>query len=129
MAPSPLGGRGVFTAQPIPVGTPIELAPVILLSAADRRAIHATRLHDYYFQWAGDRAAIALGYGSLYNHRADANAEFSLDYDFEQIRFVALRDIAAGEEITTDYRTGDPTMQLWFETTESNAEAPPGSAR
>lgn len=115
LAPSPLGGRGVFTGAKIPAGTTIELAPVILLSAKDRKVIHETHLHDYYFQWDGDRAAIALGFGSLYNHSDDANAEFELDYDFEQIRFQALQDIAAGAEITTDYRTGDPEMKLWFE--------------
>ena len=118
LAPSPRGGRGVFTGAEIPAGTTIELAPVILLSAEDRKAIHETRLHDYYFQWDGDRAAIALGYGSLYNHSDQANAEFELDYAFEQIRFVAQSDIPAGAEITTDYRAGKPDMELWFEQKE-----------
>lgn len=115
LAPSPRGGRGVFTSEEIPTGTTIELSPVILLSAEDRKVIHTTHLHDYYFQWDGDRAAIALGYGSLYNHSDGANAEFELDYDFDQIRFVARKDIPAGTEITTNYRTGDPGMKLWFE--------------
>lgn len=90
------------------------MAYVILLSAKERKVIHETYLHDFYFQWDGDQAAIALGFGSLYNHSSAANAEFELDYDFEQIRFRALRDIAAGEEITTDYRAGNPQMELWF---------------
>jgi SET domain-containing protein len=114
LAPSSLGGRGVFTGAEIPAGSTIELAPVILLSAEDRKVIHETHLHDYYFQWDGDRAAIALGHGSLYNHSDDANAEFELDYDFDHIRFVAVKDIPAGVEITTNYRTGDPSMKLWF---------------
>lgn len=115
IAPSSRGGRGVFTTEELPEGSVIELAYVILLSAADRKTIHQTRLHDYYFQWDGDRAAIALGYGSLYNHDDAANAEFDLDYEFEQIRFIAIRDIAAGEEITTNYRVGEGDMKLWFE--------------
>lgn len=114
VAPSPLGGRGVFTAREVPAGTVIELAPVILLSAKDRNSIHETHLHDYYFQWDGDRAAIALGLGSLYNHAHPANASFELDYDFEQIRFTALANIPAGSEITIDYRLGAPEMKLWF---------------
>lgn len=77
--------------------------------------MHATALHDYYFQWGGDRAAIALGLGSLYNHSERNNARFTLDYEFGQIRFLAVRDIEAGEEITTNYRAGDPKMKLWFE--------------
>lgn len=115
LAPSPLGGRGVFTGAEIPAGTTIELAPIILLSAEDRKVIHETHLHDYYFQWDGDRAAIALGFGSLYNHSDRANAEFELDYEFNQIRFVSLETIPSGTEILTDYRTGDPGMKLWFE--------------
>lgn len=107
-------GRGVYTSEAIPGGSIIELAPVILVSAEDRKLIHQTRLHDYYFQWAGDGAAIALGFGSLYNHGEPANAEFELDYDEEMIRFTALRRIEAGEEVTVDYRVGDPEMQLWF---------------
>jgi len=114
VAPSPSGGRGVFTSQSIPVGSIIELAPVIIVSAQDRKALHKTHLHDYYFQWDGDRAAIALGLGSLYNHSEAANAAFELVYGFEQIRFSAIRNIDQGEEITTDYRSGKPEMDLWF---------------
>lgn len=114
VAPSDLGGRGVFTAREIPAGTVIELAPAIIVSAEDRKIIHDTHLHDYYFQWDGDRAAIALGLGSLYNHSDAANATFEMDYDFEQIRFQATMVIPAGAEITIDYRLGDPDMKLWF---------------
>ena len=111
---SPRGGRGVFTSRPIPAGSVIELAPVIVLSPGDRRRIHDTHLHDYYFLWDNDGAAIALGYGSLYNHSPTPNAEFTLDYEFAQIRFTALRDLAAGEEIVTDYTSGQERAELWF---------------
>ncbi|SEP79365.1 SET domain-containing protein-lysine N-methyltransferase [Neolewinella agarilytica] len=114
VAPSDLGGRGVFTARSIPPETIIELAPVILLSAEDRVIIHETHLHDYYFQWDGNRAAIALGLGSIYNHANQANAAFKLDYEFKQIRFAAVCEISAGSEITVDYRLGAPDMKLWF---------------
>lgn len=111
---SEVGGRGVFTAEPITAGTIVELAPVIVLPAEDRARVHATRLHDYYFLWAGKGAAIALGYGSLYNHGADPNLDYCLDYDFQQIRFSACRDIAAGEELLIDYTAGDDEEGLWF---------------
>lgn len=114
VAPSTLGGRGVFTSQEIPADSIIELAPIILLPTKDCKLLDQTRLHDYYFQWDGDRAAIALGLGSLYNHSELANAAFEMVYGFEQIRFSALRLISSGEEITTDYRSGAPKMQLWF---------------
>ena len=111
--PSPLGGRGIFTSALIPASGIVELAPVIELTAADRERIHATGLHDYYFIW-GAGAAIALGYGSLYNHSPSPNLDYELDYDFGQIRFSALRDIAAGEELLIDYKAGDEREGLWF---------------
>lgn len=111
--PSRLGGRGVFTAEAITAGTVVELAPVVVLSADDRRAIHATGLHDYYFVWDDDGAAIALGYGSLYNHATEPNLDFELDYDFEQVRFSARRDIAPGEELLINYVIGGGE-EIWF---------------
>ena len=59
---------------------------------------------------------IALGFGSLYNHTVWSNADFILDLENETIDIVALRDIAAGEEITLNYHgeSGDEEP-LWFE--------------
>lgn len=115
LKPSPLGGRGVFTSSLIEDDSIVELSPVIVLSAPDRRLIHTTHLHDYYFLWDGDGAAIALGYGSLYNHSPSPNLDFELDYDFEQIRFRSLRHIIAGEELLIDYLSGDDDREkLWF---------------
>ncbi|WP_116106929.1 SET domain-containing protein [Lewinella sp. IMCC34191] len=111
--PSPLGGRGVFTAQDIAAGTIVELAPVIVLSSQDRAVIHATGLHDYYFLWDVDGAAIALGYGSLYNHASEGNLDFEMDYDYDQIRFVAARNVAAGDELLINYVAGGGET-LWF---------------
>ena len=118
--PSRLGGRGVFTAQAIEKDTLVELAPVVVLPAADREVIHRTCLHDYYFLWDTDGAAIALGYGSLYNHGAPANLTFSMDYEFHQISFRATRDIEAGEELLIDYREGGGEP-LWFAVADSDA--------
>jgi SET domain-containing protein len=114
LKPSPLGGRGVFTSTDIPAGSVVELAPVIVLSPEERKLIHSTRLHDYYFLWDGEGAALALGYGSLYNHGQPPNLHFELDYAFEQIRFTAARDISATEELLIDYTEGDEREGLWF---------------
>ncbi|CAH0999253.1 hypothetical protein LEM8419_00550 [Neolewinella maritima] len=119
LRPSPLGQRGVYTAAAISAGSVVELAPVIVLTAAERTVIHDTLLHDYYFIWDGDGAALALGYGSLYNHGPDPNLDYEMDYDFAQIRFTALRDISAGEELLIDYMAGDDREGLWFAVNES----------
>ncbi len=117
MAPSDLHKRGMFTAEPIDAGNTIEVCPVIVLSKKDRTAIHQTTLHDYYFTWgeADDACAIALGYGSLYNHSYEPNARFLIDMEMETISIRSIKNIEAGEEIKINYN-GDPKDQsdLWF---------------
>ncbi len=114
-------GRGVFTSVPISKGDLIESAPVIIINDEDRKVIHETKLHDYYFLWGNGpekstyHAAIALGYGSLYNHSKEANAEFVPVFEEEVIEFVATRDIEAGEEILIKYDEGNHAdFELWF---------------
>lgn len=110
-------GRGVYCTSDIQAGELIELCPVIILSSDDREQIHKTHLHDYYFIWdyKNKTAAIALGYGSLYNHSDTANAEFLNDYDVEMIKIQAIKDIKAHEEICIQYIPFDESQyQLWF---------------
>ncbi|MBP8725079.1 MAG: SET domain-containing protein-lysine N-methyltransferase [Saprospiraceae bacterium] len=111
-------GRGVFCATDIPAGALIEICPVLIIPQAEVGIIHETELHDYYFLW-GDRdeqAAIALGYGSLYNHSYRPNAEYVYDLENDCIEVHALKFIPAGKEITFNYN-GDPSCkdELWFD--------------
>jgi len=114
-------GRGVFALAPIPAGTLIETADVIPIQAAEIQAIEACVLANYYFRWGEDdrQGAIALGYGSIYNHSYSPNARYVKHFDRGTIDFVALRDIAAGEEIRTNYN-GEPDSRkmVWFEVSE-----------
>ncbi|MCI5081129.1 MAG: SET domain-containing protein [Saprospiraceae bacterium] len=117
VGPSDLGGRGVFTAADIPAGSLIEISPVIVLSETDTGRIHKTKLHDYYFVWGknDDQSAIILGYGSIYNHSFEPNAQYAPDFDGKTLQFYAIDKIEAGDEITVNYN-GDPSVQrkLWF---------------
>ncbi|NJO87478.1 MAG: SET domain-containing protein [Lewinella sp.] len=116
VAPSDRGGRGVFSSRAIVADTTIELAPVIVLDPDDMEIIHDTHLHDYYFLWGEEGCAIALGYGSLYNHAKNPNADFYMDFEMRHICFFARRDIRAGEEITISYNDeADERTRLWFE--------------
>lgn len=110
-------GKSVFTAQVIPNGSSIEICPTILLDAKDCAKIHETKLHDYYFLWGTDgRCAIALGFGSIYNHSSQANADYEMLLEEELISIKAIRDIEAGEEITINYMdNGEQKSVLWFE--------------
>jgi hypothetical protein len=118
IAPSPLGGRGVFTAEPIPAGSIIEICPVLVLPLKDRTHLDQTKLHDYYFIWGEEdnQCAIVLGFGSLYNHAYEPNAEYAPDFGSSTLDFYALQTIAAGTEITVNY-SGDPSgrIELWFD--------------
>ena len=117
-APSDISGRGVFTIHEIPAGTLIEICPVIVLPKDELPIIHGTKLHDYYFTWGIDQkqCAIALGYGSIYNHDKDSNAEYNLNLADNTIEIVAVKDIPSGAEITINYNgeTGDG-KKVWFE--------------
>lgn len=117
IANSDLGGRGVFTADTIPEGALIEISPVIVLNGDDQSHIHQTKLHDYYFIWGKEEnhCAIVLGYGSIYNHSYEPNAEYRPDFKNKTLDFFAFRPIEAGEEITVNY-SGHPdgSKKFWF---------------
>jgi uncharacterized protein len=118
---SPGKGRGVFAARAIPTGALIEEAPVIVVPSQQIEHLERTTLGDFYFKWGPDEesGAILLGICSLCNHSYEPNAVFETRLDAGTIRFVALRDIDAGEEITTNYN-GDPASRapLWFDVPE-----------
>lgn len=118
VAPSKIGGRGVFTTQKIPKGSIIEVCPVIVTPKKQLKHLDKTELYNYYFQWGDDYedGAFILGYGSLYNHSYKPNAHYLADFEMGTVDFFALKDIAAGEEIFTNYN-GDPKNKnkLWFD--------------
>lgn len=111
-------GRAVCCLNDIHEGDLIEVCPVILIPKTEVHIIHRTVLHDYYFLWGEDcdQCALALGFGSLYNHQVYNNAEFILDYENNTIDIIAIKDIPAGVEISINYHGeyGDNT-NLWFE--------------
>lgn len=119
VAHSPLHGRGVFTGAPIDTGSIIEICPVLYLPETDIKPLQGTIINDYYFEWGKDlkAGALALGYGSIYNHSFNPNANYQVDMEANVLYIHALRKIEAGEEITINYN-GSPEDKapLWFET-------------
>ena len=114
-------GRGVFALTAIPAGSLIESVDVIPIPREEMDSIEACILADYYFRWGDDgrEGAIALGYGSLYNHSYTPNARYVKHFEHGTIDFIALRDIAAGEEIRTNYNgVPDDRKKVWFEVSE-----------
>ncbi|MEW6428549.1 MAG: SET domain-containing protein [Thermodesulfobacteriota bacterium] len=103
-------GRGVFALRPFRQGQLIERAPVIVMEEDPWELLNQTSLRDYYFAWGGDRIAVVLGFGSLYNHSALPNARAERRIGQDVVDFIAARDIRAGEEITFCY-----DCPPWFE--------------
>lgn len=119
IAPAGNKGRGVFSRESINAGTTIEVAPVIVMTAADREKIDQTLLHDYIFEWGEDKTqcCMALGYVPVYNHSYNANCEYEMDYEACTIAIITVRDIREGEELFINYN-GDwnDSRPVWFHT-------------
>lgn len=111
-------GRGVFTLRALQKGDLIELCPVIIIPPEERNLIDQTILYDYYFvsPKPNPQICIALGYGSIYNHSYQPNAEIVFDLDNQRVELHCIRDIDSGEEIFYDYSGGmKDAPELWFE--------------
>jgi SET domain-containing protein len=118
VAPSDKRGRGVFTSERISEQTIIEISPVLVLNADERKLVEKTLLYDYIFEWGQERdnACVALGYLSLYNHSYDANCEYEMDFDTDLITIKTIRAIEKGEELFINYNaTADDATPIWFE--------------
>ena len=117
--PSPHIGRsarGVFARRAFHPGDVIEIAPVILIPNTQRTLIRQTVLENYVFDWGGGSTAVALGYGSLYNHAYDPNAHYYQDIDRKTLEFSAIRGIAEGDEITVNYNgSSESSLPMWFD--------------
>jgi SET domain-containing protein len=120
IAPSDKRGRGVFTAKSIPANTVIEISPVLVLSAKERKTIEKTKLFDYIFEWGRSKklACLALGYVSLYNHAYDSNCDYEMDFEHKLVTIRTVRKIKKGEELFINYNA-HPTdkTKVWFDAT------------
>jgi SET domain-containing protein len=118
IAPSHNKGRGVYTSEKISAGSVIEMSPVIVFSAQDRKAIEESLLYHYIFEWGDDRkkGALGLGYISMYNHSYNANCVYEMDYDAGVMSIRTVRNIKAGEELYINYNAvPDDETPLWFD--------------
>ena len=104
---SAIHGIGVFAATERRPGTLLEVSPVLVVRRKHVPALQQTVLYRYYFHWPPAAAALALGYGSLYNHSYQPTASFYMDIEQGVIVFTAIQPICKNQEITINYN-GDP---------------------
>lgn len=111
-------GYGVFARNNIKKNTLIESCPLILVPIKDFYHIKQTKLNFYYFEYNSKFIAMALGYGSLYNHSYRPNAKYVFNYKKKLIRIYSLRVIKADEEILINYNY-DPedktSLKKWYD--------------
>ena len=114
-------GRGVFAKRGFVAGERVESTPVILLDTPYTAL--PTEIKTYVFNWGdlcgiGSAHALALGYGSLYNHDNPANLRYEADPSNLALRFFATHDIAVGDELTVNYNNPSGTQTAndndWF---------------
>jgi SET domain-containing protein len=115
-------GRGVYASRAIGAGEVVEVCPVIVLPFGFRQL--SQPLRRYVFNWGAlakkpESQAIALGYGSMYNHANPANVRYEAVPELRCMRYIAARDIAADEELTINYNaaSGDIASERdnWFD--------------
>lgn len=99
--------RGVFTKELIAKGEIIENCPIIEVTLQDPANNDEGTLVDYFFYF-GEGLAIALGFGSLYNHSYAPNATYKTNVKEKKIDFIAIENINPGDEITVNYNFGNP---------------------
>ena len=111
-------GRGVFALKDFEIGEIIEKAPIINITPKERKHCEKTVLNLYIYPWRSTRSgSIVLGYGSIYNHSFNPNADWKQNFKEENMIYRALKDITKGEEITVNYNgePDDTTPIDWFE--------------
>jgi len=86
---------------------PFEDPPKMSLSNSDSSAA-AAKL---------PRQALALGLGSMFNHKRVPNVAWERNIPMQMIRYFTRRDIDAGEELCISYGS-----KLWFQDTDAPDE-------
>jgi SET domain-containing protein len=104
VAPSAIDGQGVFAAEPVPRRRKIGEIRGESISVDEAR-LRATRSERIMIVELSDKRAIDFSASPdpmrYTNHSCAPNARLSIVNG--RVEFYALRDIAAGEELTVDY--------------------------
>ena len=100
-------GRGVFAAKNFKTGEIVEECPVVLFKAP---FVPLDEMKRVIFSWlaltkenGGNTFALALGCGSMYNHDNPANMKYEANAINQTLKFIAIREITAYEELTINY--------------------------
>jgi uncharacterized protein len=93
---STLHGYGVFARKTIRKGEKIEECYMIISKGGDKT------LEDFYFDAKG-KYALFTGFGSIYNHSDDPNADYTININNRVATIKAQKTIPKGKEIFVTY--------------------------
>lgn len=99
---SSMHGYGVFAGKSYKKGELIEQCYAIITKGGDKT------LEDFYFDAKGKKYALLTGFGSIYNHSDEPNADYTINVKKRLATIKAAKRIAKGEELFVSY--GDE----WF---------------
>lgn len=106
---SPQKGRGVRAGRDFRKGELIERAPTLPIPREQDALIEQTVLDNYWVELSDGTGGIPLGHGIPFlNHSETPNVELVRSASPPFIEVIALRDIAAREELCFRYRS------VWF---------------
>jgi SET domain-containing protein len=98
---SKVHGFGGFAAKNLRKGDTIEECPYIISDAEEK---NPERLQPYLFGGQTSRTTmLILGYGCVYNHSENSNADYYIDDKKRVIVFYTIKTIKKGEEIFINY--------------------------
>lgn len=115
---TPNKGRGVFALRDFKKGEIVESCPVINITPKERKQLEKTIFNFYIYPWRSTRSgSLALGYGSIYNHSFEPNADWKQNFKTNSMVYRAIKPIKKGEEILINYN-GEPDDSSpidWFD--------------
>ncbi|MFX1321598.1 MAG: SET domain-containing protein-lysine N-methyltransferase, partial [Promethearchaeota archaeon] len=114
-------GKGLFAKQQIKKGKVINVANVLLIPNKDYELIDKTIVSNYCFMWENPKykseykMALAMTNCQFMNHSYTPNVRYEYNYRNDSIKFIAIRDISKGEELTMNYNgVVDDKSPVWF---------------
>lgn len=107
IAKSKIHGYGVFAKEDLFPGDVIEVTPLIdvgfLLDRGHNNLINYVFKYPPKLKGKIEKLVLPLGYGCIYNHSDNPNADWRLSEDKEMFEFFCLSAIKINEEICTFY--------------------------
>ena len=91
-------GRGIISTRKFSKNDIIEVSPTI---CKKKLSDFGSALKDYVFSGQNGETCMALGYGSLFNHKDSPNATWKIEDD--QLIVTATKEIKKGQEIFISY--------------------------